>query len=268
LSVADYVEAALFEHRFWLQIFGDHARFISQYLPRNAAKEMQQAFQFIQIFDRLLQESRRDISREELSALNQESKKYTQQLRAFKLYLIRQHLTGHIHTQPTLLNHMVNEADEYLAILSFLLSEQVPPILPPIHHHLLWLSDSAVHASGIQGTLDMVEQPLRKKSQTFTRHFQDLYLKAVELAGFMRASLTQFPALTLFNREAELEMRLFREFLDEIQRLGLSAELLGSLSPLITDHMAREACYYLFKLANATGSLFPACDPTNPRPRT
>ncbi|WMJ18250.1 DUF2935 domain-containing protein [Geobacillus proteiniphilus] len=38
------------------------------------------------------------------------------------------------------------------------------------------------------------------------------------------------------------------------------------LSPLMADHMAREECYYLQKLAETTGEVKPtACDLTKPR---
>ncbi|GAB6889346.1 DUF2935 domain-containing protein [Geobacillus stearothermophilus] len=40
----------------------------------------------------------------------------------------------------------------------------------------------------------------------------------------------------------------------------------GMQSPLMADHMAREECYYLQKLAETTGEVkAPACDPTKPR---
>lgn len=265
---SDVRQAGLFEHRFWLQILGDHSRFIAQYLPRTAKKELELAIRFMEIFDRLLEQSRKDLPPAELAALHREAQRQSHHLRQFKLYLIRLHLTGHIHTQPTFLNHMVNEADEYLRILSYLIADQLPPLLPSLHHHLLWLSDSAVHASGIRGTLDVTEKQLIEKSGIFVQHFEGMYLEAIELAGFMRSNLDRFPALSRFNREAEMEILLFQGFLKELEELALGAELLASLTPLITDHMSREACYYLTKLAQNSDGKMPDCDPAAPRPET
>ncbi|PQP91160.1 DUF2935 domain-containing protein, partial [Paenibacillus sp. AR247] len=51
-------EEALFEHRFWLQILGDHARFIYNALASKEVKDVQTAASFVQWFDRLLGQAR------------------------------------------------------------------------------------------------------------------------------------------------------------------------------------------------------------------
>ncbi|MCP1305746.1 DUF2935 domain-containing protein [Paenibacillus tyrfis] len=263
---ASYEQSAWFEHRFWLQILGDHARFIFGSLPRKEESEAGKAGQFIHVFDLLLEEARKDLSGNELMVLNRQANVYAQELRAFKLHLIKRHLTGTLEVPPTFLNHMVNEAEEYLRLLQFLLSGTAPPLLPPIHHHLLWLSDAAVHAEGISRSLDLVEQDIIAKSEQFTRHFHSFYLKAIELAGYLRSNVSHFPALSRFNHQVALEIFLFKRFLQELEELDLSEQLLGTLSPLLTDHMAREECYYLIKLAEGSGGKAPDCNPAHPRP--
>ncbi|RYD05971.1 hypothetical protein N752_06920 [Desulforamulus aquiferis] len=63
----------------------------------------------------------------------------------------------------------------------------------------------------------------------------------------------------------ELEILLFMGFLREIETLEISNQLLSTLTPLMPDHMFREECYYLTKLALASEVKQPACDPTKPR---
>ncbi|QQE75753.1 DUF2935 domain-containing protein [Brevibacillus composti] len=63
----------LFEHRFWLQILGDHARFIHQSLAPKESREIELANDFIQSFDRLLAESRRNLSGEESRCLTEQA---------------------------------------------------------------------------------------------------------------------------------------------------------------------------------------------------
>lgn len=60
-------------------------------------------------------------------------------------------------------------------------------------------------------------------------------------------------------------MNLFMGFLNEIEELELSKEALGTFAPLMADHMMREECYYLTKLAETTDIEQPQCDPTKPR---
>jgi hypothetical protein len=60
-------------------------------------------------------------------------------------------------------------------------------------------------------------------------------------------------------------MKLFRKFLAELLEMELSSEVLDRITPLIPDHMAREECYYLMKLAASGLVPMPGCDPAKPR---
>lgn len=263
----DYTVEALFEHRFWLQILGDHGRFIFNSLSPKEGKEIQTAGYFIQVFDHLLKQSHQPLTGQALLSLTQQANACACGIRNFKLHIIRRHLKGNISIglPPTFLNHMVNEVEEYLRILQFLLIGKVPPMSNPIHHHLLWLDDASGHASAITSDLDEVEQRLMKKSRAFTKHFDQFYHKAIELAGYMRSNVTRFPALSRFNRQVELEIHLFRKFLHELEEMELDAEVLGTFTPLMADHMAREECYYLMKLSQVSEVKKPQCDPTHHR---
>lgn len=160
---------------------------------------------------------------------------------------------------------MVNEAEEYLRVLPYLQKGEVPPVAHPLHYHLVWLLDAAGHSGAIESSLDQVEYQLRKKSEKFTKDFQHFYLKAVEMAGYLRTDLEEFPALNRFNRQVDLELTIFKEFLRELEELELDKEALGTFSPLMADHMAREECYYLTKVAESSDLELPNCDPTKPR---
>ena len=92
---------------------------------------------------------------------------------------------------------------------------------------------------------------MKEKSHKFTKHFEEFYIKATELTGYLRTNLTKFPALERFNNEVELEMRLFKTFLHELEEMELSAEVLGTFTAPMADHMAREEQYYLTKLAES-----------------
>jgi predicted nucleotide-binding protein (sugar kinase/HSP70/actin superfamily) len=258
-----FERTARFEHRFWLQILGDHSRFILEALAPVQTVEIEQAANFIQVFDTLLEHA----NSSDLFQLSTQAEKEVIKLREFKLELIRKHLTGKIkiHLSPTFINHMVNELEEYLRILKHLKAGEVPPVYHELHHHLLWLLDAAGHADGISTNLDGVEKKLRKKSVEFTKTFENFYLKAVELAGYLRTNLTSFPALERMNVESQLEIKLFQNFLQEIEELRLSKQALGTLAPLMADHMFREECYYLMKLAESTNLDLPNCDPAKPR---
>ena len=248
----NYLKSAVFEHQFWLQVLGDHSRFIYDSLYPSETEDISKAASFIHLFDQLLsQVSSLNESNALLFATNVEES--VKNLRTFKLSIIERHITGQmkIHLTPTFINHMVNELEEYLLILSFLIQGEVPPIFHELHHHLLWLVDASGHAGAINDQLDGVERRLKEKSSTFTKHFDQFYLKAVELTGYLRTNIHKFPSLNRFNHDVEVEMGLFKTFLNELEEMELTAEVLGVFSASMADHMAREEQYYLMKLAES-----------------
>ncbi|MBW5448125.1 DUF2935 domain-containing protein [Cohnella sp. CFH 77786] len=260
-------DGALYEHRFWLQILGDHARFILDALSPKETADIQKAQYFISTFDRLLGQARSATASADLMALNKEALNQTMALRSFKLDLLARLLYGRVNIMftPTFLNHMVNELDEYVRILQALQAGQPVPHFDPLHHDLLWLPDAAGHAGAIASDLDAVEKRLIKQSREYMKHFEALYLKAIEMSGYIRTNRRDFPAFRKFHSDIDLEMRLFVRFLSELEEMELSAEVLDRISPLLPDHMMREEWYYLSKLANSGLVPAPNGDPTKPR---
>lgn len=262
-----YAAVVLFEHRFWLQVLGDHARFIHHSLSPDEQLEISRAKCFMQNFDQLLEMSRQNISFPEIDKLNAMAYRKMQELRAFKLHLLKRHLTEKIGLllPPTFINHMVNEVEDAIRVTSHLLRGELPPKPSPIELHLLWLQDAIGHAGAIHDNLDPTESKLREKGHAFTHQFKDYYLKSVEFAGYLRTNLDQFPALSRLNKEVELEMHLFLEFLRELEEMRMTNVALGVLTPLMADHMAREELYYLMKLSQVSEVCGAPGDPTKPR---
>lgn len=254
-----YEENALFEHRFWLKILGDHAHFITDALAPKEKEEIDRAMYFIQKFDEL----KRKLGTTDLIAFANEANEAANAIRKFKLHIMRKQLEGKIviHFTPTFLNHMVNEVEEYITVLKYLTEGKVPPLFHELHHHLLWLSDAAGHAGAISSELDLIEKRLKAKSEEYEKHFEQFYLKAVEMTGYLRTELSSFPALKKFTKDVSLEMTLFSRFLRELEELELSEQVLSSFSARMADHMAREECYYLMKLAQSSGVEIPHCKP-------
>lgn len=57
-----FEEAAAFEHQFWLQVLGDHARFILESLVVMEKKDIENAKGYRDIFDTLLKKAREQSS--------------------------------------------------------------------------------------------------------------------------------------------------------------------------------------------------------------
>lgn len=266
MKINDIKEMTLFEHKFWLQILGDHSRFILNALSPKETAFIQQAQSFIELFDGLLEKARQTPSQEELSVLNQQAYDAALKIRGFKFKIIERHITGKIDISlsPTFINHMLNELDEYIHILISLINRTLSET-KDINLHLLWLPDGADHAAGLAGRLDMSQRELINKNRMYEKTFNNLYLKAIEFRGYMRTGIYEFPALKRLNFEANYIMTCFKELLNQLREKVLKKEVLGTFSPLMPDHMFREECYYLTKLSMVSEVKAPECDPGKPR---
>lgn len=262
-----FQQEALKELHFWLQILGDHSRFIHDSLAPGQSDWIDTAATFIDRFDKLLERSKQSLNQTELLSLVSLSKTESEAIRELKLAIIKEQLVGNIKISltPPFINHMVNEVEEAIRILSYLEKGESPPLVHPLHHDLLWLLDAAGHAGAIDATMDRVEKQLKKKSRKFVKEWEAFYLKAIEMAGFLRTNVSRFPALEKFHNDVYLEMTIFKTFLNELEEMGLKKENLGALTPLMADHMAREECYYLMKLAESAGTPDPNCNPAKDR---
>ncbi|WP_075618755.1 DUF2935 domain-containing protein [Paenisporosarcina indica] len=262
-----FIDESLEELHFWLQILGDHSRFIYDSLAPSEKEYIEIANSFKKRFDKLLFNSKQPVDQQSLLLLLQEAETLSCEIRDFKLILIKEHLVGEIKISlsPTFINHMVNEVEEAIRIFSCLAKGQMPPVVHSLHHDLLWLLDAAGHAGAIDANLDQVEKNLKEDGKLFAKEWEGFYLKAVEFAGYLRTNVLEFPALAKFHKDVHLEMIVFKRFLRELEEMEIKKEALGTFSALMADHMAREECYYLIKLSQTTDLPTPDCDPAKPR---
>lgn len=259
-------ETTLFEHRFWLQILGDHSRFILNALSPTEESFIEISNKFIDIFDGLLAKSHESLSNEDLETLNHQAYTAGMKIREFKLDILTKQITDKITISlpPTFVSHMLNELDEYLSILTTIIKCKSPK-KGPIHLHLLWLTDGSGHASTVASNLDMTQKELIKRSKEYSKEFDNLYLRTIDYNGYTRTNIFDFPALAKLNHDVNNVMGSFKNFLDALRDAIIENQVLGSLMPLAADHMSREECYYLTKLSMVSDIKDPNCDPTKPR---
>ena len=260
-------DITLMEHRFWLQIMGDHARFIFFSLAPNEVEYLQRAQDFIIGFDQLLDQANNTESTEALDLVTKQAFQLTMQLREFKLLLLSLTLSSDIkiHLTSSFINDMLNELDEYITILHSLNSNH-PVLYHPLHYHLLWLPDAIGHAASVSSNIDFIEKDILDKSNYYELQFTDLYIKATMMNGYLRTQLDNFPSLSRLNKQVEVIITSFKTFLEELRDERMNGHILGTLFPLMADHMSREECYYLWKLTQTAGlTRKPDCNPGSPR---
>jgi hypothetical protein len=264
------MDEALFEHSFWLQIMGDHSRFIFYSLAPTESEYIVLAQEFIILYDQLLEQVRNKMSDTDWNNFNKKVYETTYRFREYKLELLSMSLTSDlkVHLPPSFFNDMLNELEEYLFILSSIMNGQNPS-LNPLHYHMLWLTDAVGHAASVAAELDFVEKDLINRAKQFEIQFQDQNIKAQIMNGFLRTQLSNFPALDRFNEQVSIAITAFMDFLEHLRDQRMDGKVLGTLMPLMADHMAREECYYLCKLSQTADIILrPDCDPGRPRVET
>ncbi|NLL00226.1 MAG: DUF2935 domain-containing protein [Clostridiales bacterium] len=260
-------DISLTEHRFWLQIMGDHARFIFFSLAANEVDYLQRSQDFIIGFDQLLNQVAYTSNVEELDLITRQAYQLTMQLREFKLLLLSLTLNSNIkiHLTSSFINGMLNELEEYIRVIHSL-SNNKEMLYHPLHYHLLWLTDALGHAASVSANMDLIEKDIIDKCNYYELQFNDLLIKATMMNGYLRTQLDNFPSLSRLNKQVEILVTSFKDFLEELKDQRINGKILGTLFPLMADHMVREECYYLWKLSQTAGLIKkPDCDPARPR---
>lgn len=232
--------------RFWTAIMRDHTQFLLTNLAPIEREVVSEAVEFRRGYLDLYQELKNASAEpdEALAALSERARRLTEDFAAYKEKIRDRQLTCrvHINQPPTFTQHMINEAEEFLAVLE----EQVGAGLQELMaQHLLWLPDASGHAAFIAAGLDPREAQLVETAMDYKRAFDHLYLRADEIDSMLGQSPTMLDVVARLNDNIIEQVEAFQEFLLYLRDQMRQCRILTFLIPLVPDHMAREAQYYL-----------------------
>ena len=235
------------EMAFWLGIMRDHAIFIRDNLGPNERQWVESAEKMRCIFEDLLARVQTVTGEEAVCA--------TEKLVALKSQLLMLLLKCGIviHLQPSDLNHMINEAQEFLRVLGRL---PAPPADPPallLHLNRLWLSDAAGHSAMLYRVLDPHEYRLLMELQQYEMSFNQLFIKAIAKSEMYAAVGRDFPSLYGLAGEARGAVQAHLDLLKTLDNLIQGCSIENNGTPLLTSHMLREETYFLNKMAMVLG---------------
>ncbi|CAH6418710.1 Domain of unknown function (DUF2935)-containing protein [uncultured virus] len=254
-----------YHHKFWLQILGDHCRMIKGRLHADEKELLETADKGIESADQALALARDQNGSFEVKV----AREVLDYVVSFKKVILSHILENSVKITlpPTFINHMLNEAERYEELIAAEEKNEEVPRLHVLDQHKLWLKDGEGHAQAIKDELDPVEALHKKTFCKSKKEFCDLYAKTEEFIGYLRTGTSDFPALRLLNRDAELKTQLFVNMLKEVQELKDQGAILTITDPLVLDHMLREEAYYLEGIADSleTEVVDPVYDPLAPR---
>lgn len=239
------------EIEFWSLILRDHALFQYTSLSPKESEIIKTTQYFMNLFFNLYKEVLSlDIVTEDFVKANKAALK---QFIQFKKELLTKLMKCDIELSmtPTFLNHMINEALEYLRVLNIAHeSIRFNKTLENIRLHMVWLPDASGHAKYISSQLDGIEHLYIEKSEKFIKEFDSLFKKAYEIYQLYERSELDNGALNQFNIDVEMSLTDFINFLESLEKLRKDCRIFatGTFSPLIPNHMIREEKYYLYRI--------------------
>ena len=234
------------EHRFGLKVMTDHLDFIIDALPKFAIHQQKDLETLKNEIKILSQRIGQDLDAKQFS---RQVLVLAERVGIIKRHFLKLKLTENyaLKMDPTFINHMLNELEEYIAIINGYILEGRVPMMANLHYHKIWLLDAEGHMATIKKYLDPIEKELRKQVTLHKNKFHHLYDKALELIGYLRA-VDSFPELKQFDSEAVIETRVYLDLLAEIAEMWQEGYVQGMLTPQILEHMMFEQSYYLYKL--------------------
>jgi hypothetical protein len=239
---------------FWSQIMREHTCFIKDSLQPDNPNQLLIIVNMNNIWEKLGHKlkSTREVGPELVEEMLSVALSF-RELQRELLGAVLRHLPVTV-LPPTYYNHLLNELEELLIVLSEIRSKDSTVKHNVLRDHLVWVSDSAGHAAFIASKLDQVETMYREEAKAFENTFDKMYLKTVELAGYYRSDAAAVaPLLSRFNRQITELLREFIHYLVELQEGVDQLQILGTLNSMLIDHMAREGNYYLQKIEAVSG---------------
>lgn len=236
---------------FWTGIMRDHTLFLLVNLAPIERELVSEVVKFRRRYLDLYREVKNAVSgpEETLRGLSERVRRLTEDFIAYKQKILDRQLTCsvHINQPPTFTQHMINETEELLAVLNGQVGTGPEELMA---QHLLWLPDASGHAAFIASGLDSREAHLVATAMEYKQTFDHLYLRADEVNSMLGESPVMLDVVVRLNDNIIEQVEAFQEFLLYLRDQMRRCRILTYLVPLVPDHMAREAQYYLEHVAD------------------
>jgi len=177
----------------------------------------------------------------DVDRLNQNAMSLTRELLGLKQRVLQDVLACRIFTTiyPLQIEHIIDEAEDYIQMLETLMSGDLE--LGPAEFadaQEFWNHIMEEHAEFIDGLLDPTEMELKKLAEAFAAQFENL----TRQAAAAERMLPMLPDVTMKSVAATESIRSYKaQATDGI----LSCSIRSIIMPLLSDHVLREASFYL-----------------------
>lgn len=155
-----------------------------------------------------------------------------------------------INLPPSLINHQINEANEFKDIMMEYMHMGTTKPKNIITWMKIWIVDSLGHVGGITSFLDLSEGILIEEAEKIKLNFEKLLIKASEIEMIVDKTKQKYNSIDYLAQEVIKLMKEFIMYLEKVKKLINDCKIMGmgTLSPLIPDHFIREHEYFISKI--------------------
>jgi Domain of unknown function (DUF2935) len=244
------VVRSLDEIRFWSRIMKEHALFLSLGFTYEQQQLIDEARQFIALFERIEEKLSRFTVNSDLrqvQAFNTEVYQAAASIWAYKRKVLGLTLRCQIRSNnyPLLVDHISREAAYFANRLKELNEGKLVPAPDDvIEENVFFLKIMADHAKFIGHLLDPSERKLVDQAREFSHDFDQLLFQAIDLDSMRPQSETK-PILSQFLDQNRVSVVSLRDFKKTARELIEACKIKSNIHPLLADHTFREAERFL-----------------------
>ncbi|MDQ0220160.1 DUF2935 domain-containing protein [Peribacillus cavernae] len=245
-----FVLRSLDEIRFWSRIMKEHAFFLSLGFSYNDSKLIQEAQQFITLFERIEEQ----LSRLSPNADPEEIRNFNNQVyqAAASIWVYKRKVLGLVlrceirsNNYALLVDHISREAAYFANRLKELNEGRMIPLPEAIiKENVFFLKIMADHSKFIGHLLDPSERKLVEQAREFSHDFDQLVFQAIDLDSMRPQSETE-PILDQFLDQNRVSVVALRDFKKTARELIEACKIKSNIHPLLADHTFREAERFL-----------------------
>lgn len=244
------VARSLDEIKFWTRIMKEHALFLSLGFTYEQKQLIDEAQQFIALFERIEEKLAKFTVNSDLRQVKEFNTEVYQAVVAiwsYKRKVLGLTLNCQIRTNnfPLLVDHISREAAYFANRLKELNEGKLAPTLDAvIEENVFFLKIMADHAKFIGHLLDPSERKLVDQAREFSHDFDQLLFQAIDLDS-MRPQSEKKPLLHQFLDQNRVSVVSLRDFKKTARELIEACRIKSNIHPLLADHTFREAERFL-----------------------
>ncbi|PAL05869.1 DUF2935 domain-containing protein [Peribacillus simplex] len=228
---------------FWVQNNFDHGRFFDREISHHEIELARTNQHMIQLLGTVFEKTKSKTV--DPGTLINEAQQATNEFHGLLTYTLDKSLRCEviISTPQSLLDHMVREAEETMAVFKLLQSgKKVSPADATLHENFFWLRQMSDHLRYISHYLDASNYELHDQVRKMTKKFDNLFLQANALRTMIRRPRNEvLPALHNFNQMVIKESKALEAFKLELDDLIKQCAAVTTSPPDLLEHIAREA---------------------------